>query len=266
MHIILATDFSADAMHAAEYAVRLWGNGVRYTLLTTYFDDSLAEPAGPSVTQALYEAADEGSLTFANELNARTGLKDLRREVVFSSEVDAAACNLLAAGEHGLLVMGNRGKGGIALFGSNTLRAIRHSVLPVLAVPRTAQLRVPKSILFADDRGRMASKDLEPLLQLARKVNAEVIIGHVDPSSSASNEHKADRSPSEAFAGVPHRMHIVSGEIVPGLRALAEEDKADMLCLLHRHRSLVDQLFHHSISKDVARSVHLPLLVLEEQR
>jgi hypothetical protein len=72
-HVILATDFSDDAMHAAEYAIKLFGaTGNTYTLLTTYFDAALAEPAGPLVTKAIYEAADEGSAQFAKEMRWTT--------------------------------------------------------------------------------------------------------------------------------------------------------------------------------------------------
>ncbi len=266
MHIILATDFSADAMHAAEYAILLWGTEARYTLLTTYFDNSLAEPAGPSMTQALYEAAEEGSVAFANELMARTNTKDIQREVVFSSEPDAAAYNLLAAGERGMLVMGNRGKSGIALFGSNTLRAIKHSLIPVLAVPQATELRQPRRMLFADDLRPITPMDLEPLRLLAARTNAEVIIGHVDDPSAPAPDPRRDLSPADALKDIRHRKHRIDGDVVTGIATLADEDQVDLLCSLHRYRNFVDRFFHHSITKDVAERVHRPLLVLEEKR
>jgi nucleotide-binding universal stress UspA family protein len=205
-------------------------------------------------------------MAFAKELQARTNVQHLHREVVFSIQL-ASAANALARNQNAeFVVVGNRGKSGGTFFGSNTLSMIKHSAIPVLAVPRTAPIQAPKQILFADDLTDALPRGLGPLRRMAQHLQAHVIIGHVQEPGVEHLMPALEYAPDMALAGVAHSTHHVKGDLLEGLDALARKHHADMIAVLHRHLDLITRLLHPSTAKLLAREIELPLLVLQEPR
>ena len=46
----------------------------------------------------------------------------------------------------------------------------------------------------------------------------------------------------------------------------AGQSDTDLAVVVHRHRGLIDQLFHHSVAADLALHTHIPLLVLQQAK
>jgi nucleotide-binding universal stress UspA family protein len=63
---------------------------------------------------------------------------------------------------------------------------------------------------------------------------------------------------------VPHTFTSVHADDIA--QAIAEQARAhvQMLVLLHRHRGLLEGIFHHSIAKELANDIDVPLMVLEQ--
>jgi nucleotide-binding universal stress UspA family protein len=186
--------------------------------------------------------------------------------VVFSIQVASAANAIARARNAEFVVVGNRGKSGGTFFGSNTLSMIKHSAIPVLAVPRTAPIQAPKQILFADDLTDALPRGLGPLRRLAQHLHAHVVIGHVTEPGAEHLIPALEYAPDMALAGVQHSTQHIKGDTLEGLDALARRSHADMIAVLHRHLDLITRLFHPSTAKLLAREIDLPLLVLQEPR
>ncbi len=272
-HVLIATDMSANALNAAVHAVRLYGvEGNSFTLLHTYQTppDLLDQPAAfsPDLTARL---SAEGLEKFAERLLERLPepVPDLATVSAYGT-LDNVLRDMAEGPERpDLVVMGTHGTTGLerVLIGSTTASVIRSGVLPVLAVPSEAAYRPPERIILADDGGPVERDTLKVLLDIARWSRSEVTIVHVVPEGHANEEEAMDIGYDLHLGAIPHTYHSVSGDnVMLALNALAGQSDTDLAVVVHRHRGLIDQLFHHSVAADLALHTHIPLLVLQQAK
>ncbi|MFZ1688500.1 MAG: universal stress protein [Flavobacteriales bacterium] len=261
-HIVIATDFSDNSLHAAEYAVALLGpTSNRYTLLHAC---TLAHSTMPIATPELLSAAREQLGEFTGRFRMRTGADDVREEVHFGN-LPAVVNDLSKEEGAQLVVVGNRGRTGTVPFGSNAVHLIQESCIPVLAVPGTAPIKPVERILLADDYGDILPRHLEVLRSIATLNRSEVLVVHegIPIIGSAPTWRKGTYGFS--LRDIKHSFHDVLGkDVVEGLDRLAHTQHADMVAVVHRHIGAIGRLFHPSTAKELARHADLPLLVLQD--
>lgn len=259
--ILLATDLSEQAMHAACYAVELFGPTNTFVLLHTYVEDLMLLGKGEEEAKA----AASGLHEHAERFLRATGLESVQRQVRIG-QVASVLGEVVQKREVDLVVMGNRGAAGSTFFfGSNTAQVIKSSLVPALAVPESAGIQRPKRILLAADQGTTEPGDLHMLRHIAQMSDAEVLLCHVStetaPGRAIANAEVYER----ALKDIPHSFHHAQAEdLIDGLGQLARSERADMIAVLHRHVGFLGRLLHPSASKVVAERIELPLLVLQQ--
>ncbi|MFT3884685.1 MAG: universal stress protein [Flavobacteriales bacterium] len=266
MRILLLTDFSDSAMHAALYASRVFGrDDVSYVFVHAHFETGYADPMVQAYVPELLETtriALEDTLTAFRE---RTGIQGASQELLLGPlpvALDAFAF------EHGgdLVVMGQRGKHQNPLFGTNTTAMIKNSPIPVLAVPENAAIRPLQRVLLADDHDVVAPKDLAVLRSIALHTAAEVVVAHVPVSMQEGADHWSNGIYGTGLSGVPLRFIEAHGrDIADALLRSTQKERADMIAVIHRHTGFLGRLFHASMAKELALDGHHPLLVLEQR-
>ena len=174
-HILLPTDFSKSAQHAARYAVRLFGTESTYTLMHAYMDVSVSDVLQPSVVPGLLEASEKALREYTQRFVHATGVPNVREELRYGTVLSAV--NERDGIDY--VVMGRSGKGASAFFGTTAIVVAKHSKFPVLLVPEKTPLRDIRSILFASDHEEFRDTDLAPLRRIALEQGAEVPIVHV---------------------------------------------------------------------------------------
>jgi len=264
--ILLPTDFSENAMHAAEYAVQLFGaQGNSFLLLHVFFDNSVGAPMVASWTPELYTILQEDLRTFAQRFKQRSGAEGVEENVVFgviSSTIHLAAKEKSA--DH--IVMGAQGISGLSalLLGSTTTDVINFALVPVLVVPGQTPLARPSRILLADDHGDVVVSDLAPLRRIAQVCDAEVIVAHVEMDDPDGSDHWSQGIYEIGLTDVKHSFTEAHGlDVVDGLERAAKHRKVGMIAVLHRHLGFLKGLFHRSETKHLALHTELPLLVLQ---
>lgn len=264
-HILIATDLSDSAMHAAEYAVTQFGHqGNTYILLHTYMDMTTADPMVPAMTRELMVVAEDGLKSFARRFEERTGATAVRREVRFGP-LASVVSDMARSERIRLIVIGNTGRTGLAIFGSNAVSVIKMNRIPVLAVPFNARLDAVKRILLADDHEDVLPRHLETLRLIATLNRSEIIVAHVDADLPGDTVTWTDRMYGIALRGIPHRFEVIRDQdVANGLGRLARSLHVDMVAVLHRHIGLFNRLFHPSTTKELVHQAELPLLVLQD--
>lgn len=272
-HVLIATDMSEGAFNAALYAIQLYGaEGNTFTLLNTYqappqLDELTTTPAAlqaqisveglQEFAQRLLERLPEPAPDLAT-VSAYGALHDVLQMMADDQE---QAPELVALGTHS-----TKGIERI-LMGSTTAAVINHCPVPVLAVPLEARYRAPQRIVLADDGGPVERATLKVLLDIARWSRAEVKIVHVVPEGPTAKHEVVNSGYDMHLGAIPHSYHSVSGDdVMLALSDLADQSDTDLAVVVHRHRGLIDQLFHHSVATDLALHTHLPLLVLQQQK
>jgi nucleotide-binding universal stress UspA family protein len=267
--ILLPTDFSTNALNAARYAVQLFGSeGNTFVVVNAYAMPHGAESHLWSVDELLAQEAQAAMDIHVERL--RTELADLRptlEGICEYGELPQVIARYARDPEPpDAVVMGTQGASGLkeVLLGSNTADVIKRSVLPVLAVPEESSYRIPKRIILADDGGPVTKDTVRPLLDIARWSKAEVMIVRV-VNEETSVDEGAGSIYDTLLGAIPHSFHYISEEnVTKALHDMADQNDADLVVLVHRHRSLFEQLFHRSAATRLAMHTHIPMLVLQQ--
>jgi nucleotide-binding universal stress UspA family protein len=169
-----------------------------------------------------------------------------------------------------LLAMGTRGASGLrkALFGSNTVRAMQSTDVPMLVVPQGARLtELPVIALAADLHELPDDNALDLLRDVALAHGAEVRILHFANRGHLSMGEVLEKHREE---------HILQPDVKVTFRNIGTPDPLDglelyldhhphigMLTMVKRaHRGL--RLLSTDHTKEMAYHTHMPLLVLRE--
>ncbi|MBK9515247.1 MAG: universal stress protein [Flavobacteriales bacterium] len=260
-HILIATDLSEPAMHAALYAWEIFGPTNSYVMLHTYVQDPMLLGKYDEVEKAIRTGFED----YAERFIRTTGSDGVQRQVRIG-QVASVLEEVVAKRAADVVVMGNRGKAGSTLFfGSNTVQVIQSSTVPVLAIPELAEIKRPKRILLATDHGDLEARTLDMVHQIALSCDAEVLIGHVQAMESQDPPVLDKHMFEQALNGVPHSYQQVrADDLLEGMDRIARREGADMIAVVHRHAGFLGRLLHPSASKAIAERINLPLLVLQQ--
>ncbi|HZX58391.1 MAG TPA: universal stress protein [Mucilaginibacter sp.] len=278
--ILVLTDFTENASHAAKSAVML-GSKLNADLLL--FNSYMMAPViphyagGPWVVDEIIERENlsENKLRF---------LQSKLKTVVERLEADSSAPQIYTQSGEGsvganvediirekdveLVAMGARSGSTMEhiLNGSETNDIINRSIRPVLIIPQDARLQKIKKVVFATDFNDEDFKALHYLSQLGKKLNFQLEVVHV---SSIENKDTVNFEKKIFFNKLlkfdfPNMTYkeVRGKEVINRLNNLCNEEGADLLAMMHHQHSIFIRLFEHSITKEALESQRIPLLVI----
>lgn len=264
--ILLPTDFSDAAFNAAKFAVDLYGaEGNKFTLVHTYLIPSYDNALLPSLGDIPKREAVNRTRRVERKLRAYAEHAVIGRKVSPLRLVNL--CNEIDSRKGvDMIVMGTQGEGNYGLVGSNTRSVVTDTTAPVITVPAKWSAKPVKRIMLAYDGRELDRFTLKPLLDLAKRKKAEIIITHVRYTVPGL-EVLPDRARiEELFVGVKHSFLTVQGnDVTETLNDLAQEGRMQLVAVIHRQMGFWKSLFHASKAKRMALHVSMPLLVLPER-
>ncbi|MBZ4187894.1 universal stress protein [Niabella beijingensis] len=283
--ILALTDFSENAQHAVQYALTLaaaWRAGLY--LLHTYeppvlFQADASGGVAPEGAPGLlnYTLMMEQSEALAE---ASTQKINALKEAISASHPDIAVTAQVTEGFLGdvandltekaaidLVLMGIKGKSGLEkiLIGSNAIKAIEGIQAPLLIVPENADNVLPVKIALASDLELLSEGTIAALEQFFNGLPvADLLIVNVNmnPSDPVNQEKvSAIKAQLQAFNPVIHFLE--AQHVETGLETFVAENGISLLVFIHHERSWVGQLFHKSVSKQIAWNTNIPVLRLK---
>ncbi len=266
-HILLPTDFSENSFHAGLYAARLFGTADHvYTLVHAYMDVAPSTDPWPGVSDEFYKAALDSMAESTARVKSSKEFAgaEVRSEVLYGPFPDML--NQIGKEKAAdIVVMGTMGSAGAGLMGSNAGEVVKRSRLPVLVIPNQAELRPVNRILYADDDRHVEVAGSRMLLHIALRTKAEIVLAHVLKNADDVPDPEMVAMHEELFQAIPHRFTSAEGnEIAAAIDLMADQEKADMVAVVHRHSGFLEGLFHTSTAKRLALYTKLPLLVLQQ--
>ena len=275
-NILVLTDFSDRAKSAAEYAMHMalkiranifLCHALEVTEQLTYpVADHLIlrnqtikrlREVGMHLHQML--SNEEQTVTFCPSISYINDL-DMLTEVA-GKVVDGKMIDLVIIGS-------NKQKGLSRFFmGSHTNDILDSINRPVLIVPENTRFKGIRNIAYATDLTFNNSKVISYLAQFAKPFNAEISVKHISPLDLplSQAEKAVEYSIIEQMDEVNTRLsyNTIKGDNVPkGLMEISDVEKVDILTLVHKRYDFFEGLFHSSISKQLAHSTKIPLLVM----
>ncbi len=273
--IIIATDFSASALNAARYAASLSTqlNVKQIVLYHSYELPTATEIPFPENRDA--HALHEKCISSLHNLQA--AILDLCASDA-SFEIHAND-NPLIMGLQELseqyanpfVVIGITGKsrGLTALIGSNTISISKNLTVPVLVIPNESNYTTIKNVVLSCDLKEVSeSSPVDTIKSFVHALSAKLLLLNVDHNESTHfnpdsiteqyNLHKLwDNETSEYH-------YTDNPDIALGIMEFAKQHQSGIVIIVARSYGFFEGLFHKSMTRKLALSTQLPLLILKE--
>lgn len=244
--ILIATDYSAGALHAALVGMELALQTNSRVLLVHAYKVQSRAGMFISIEGYIKEAAEEDMADFLGKIPDKyiATVEDTRIIQGFPEEVIRG---LEAHEQIELVIMGTQGDSAIReIFMGKTATSLVHKVkCPLLAVPRDADVDLPAGLIMAWDGATLDRQSGELLIDLADKMKAELQVVHVHTNP----KNKVDEETAGYFQRRNIPVHYIPGEgdIKDELDAYLQERPNTWLALIKRDRGFFEPLFHDSI-------------------
>lgn len=267
--ILVATDFSSNALNAAYYAVDMAKSISGYVVLFHVYEMPLVATEVPLTV-------DPGLMIES----AGREMKKLEQLVMQHSHGGVIIETIVRGGTffHELemecqerkpyvVVMGSQGANAAErfLFGTHTLYAMKHLPWPVMAVPPYIKFSSIARIGFACDFSEVvATTPLDELKTLVKDFNAELHVlntgkaGQYDPDLVFQSGLLQEM----LYALKPAYHFITNDDIDAGIIDFADRNLLDLLIVSPRRHNLIDRLLHKSHTKQLVLHSHVPVMAL----
>lgn len=271
--ILVLTDFSARAQYAAEYAMQLAVPLKADILLCHALEISDQYPVADfqvlrnqtlkrlqEIGRHLQELPGEEqqgitrpSISYITDVN---GLTDLAEKVISNHSVD-------------ITVIGAHRSTGLSrfLFGSHTNDILDSINSPVLLIPENTTFLPLRHIAYATDLSFNNTKVISFLLKLAKPFASKISVNHISLLDLPPTTHEKATEDSilsqVKTSGIEMAYETLREDTVEdGLLHLSSSGNVDILSLVHKRYDFIDRIFHSSVSKHLAHSTVIPLLVM----
>lgn len=276
--ILLPTDFSNNSLNAIHFAIEMYKEErcefyfLNVQKASSFMSDDLITME-PSTT--IYQNLIETSKTALEEIIVDVRKKFKIGNHIYHSVVDYdnfvdSINQIVKAKNISLIVMGTKGATGAekVLLGSNTVRVIKRSECPVLAIPDNFKFKKPEQIAFPSDYLWHYNKDeMKPLIQLAEKYNSKIDILHVPMSDHLTEQQENNRSYlDESFNNLTHEfVSLEKGNLFKSVEHYILFNNIDLLAMIRRKHSFLEKLFNKHHIENFAFKVSVPFLVLKSK-
>ena len=264
--ILLPTDFSETSFKAATFALDLFGTAnTKYTLVHTYLKPMFDNALLPGIGNSTQREAVNGLRRFERRCRQYVGKAVIAKKASHFLLVDLLN-DLDREKGADMIVMGTQGAGNYGLVGSNTKAVVMGGSAPVITVPSQWVPTPIARIMLAYDGGKLDRFTLKPLIDLAKRTNAEVVLAHVRDNSVAFDKRADRKQVAELLVGIRHSFVTVQGdEVAKEINDLAKQGRIQLVAVIHRQKGFWESLFHSSKAARMALHITMPLLVLPER-
>ena len=273
-NIIVPTDFSKTSKGAYHYALHL----------ADYFDSSInvvhvyhpsydpGYPLGVNANILILEPKKEMMKQFIHQSEEGekpiNTLIDIKNEII-SGFAGEEIVKMSKSEETDLIVMGTTGDNTILekVFGSISSDVSKHAYCPVLLVPNGSKFRPYRNIAYASDFEKIDGDVMEKIIDFAGRFSAGIHLVDVHENEQKGRykvtEQLLEQQLNDRLPELKFKMaEVESTSIREGINHYAEDNEIDLLVMVTKHRKFLENLFHKSITRQVAVHSKLPILIL----
>lgn len=274
--ILVPTDFSKNAIHAAEYAGIIANQmHANIVFLNTYNI--------PITTEYEYTYNVKNYLIVGKE-NGEMNLKEFTKNFINKTNFNPARIAQIV--EYGFvadkvidvadtikadfIVMGTKGASNLLdrWFGTTAQTVMKMAKCPVWIIPNRADIHLPKKLLYAADFQEDEMVATHKVLGLAKPLEAICKVVHIhdyfeeptarDILQKVNNLQYAFDEENVSFKSVNYV------DIIQGLENYIHSYKPDVLALAIHEKSFLSKIFDASVSKHFIQEAKLPILTFRK--
>lgn len=276
--ILVLTDFSPPADHAARVAVRIAEKTGSDLLLLNLFAVPAILPAESGVYPYYSEySAIENEVFERLEKTADTLRKELQGSVEIASAgrpfiLENQALDPVDKTRVWLTVMGDRARNRTPrepVSGKFTTDIIGKAFCPVLLVPESLHLSGHFSIAFASNLEAQANQALAEIAAFANIFSSGLLVIHVSKTELEDTDQLSHQRAISQITGTFRYLatdyeEIGTGPVTERLAELTREADVRVLALVHNRYSFFRRLFESRYIREILNYHHAMLLVLPQ--
>ena len=279
-NILVLTDFTIRSINAAEFAVQLAIQSKANIILCNVLETTTSLTVGTEMKWPVVENS-----AFKNESICDLTILDKRLKKIIAESEALFKPDINFLSETGFLsdvtdkiirhrrvdmvVIGAHKSSAFArlIFGSHTHILLDKLKCPILLVPINAKFKGINQIIYATDQSFDDSKVIDYLVKLAEPFHASVLVNHISKTGDNLQEQEISMEDTHgnnvATTDSPVYFNTIKGNNVKkSLIKMIDAGEVDIVTLVHKQYDLFTQIFHNSISKHIADSTQVPLLIM----
>jgi nucleotide-binding universal stress UspA family protein len=265
--ILVATDFSAASLHAADYAADIalaidadicllhtYEITISYAEVIVFMDEMMSDVGNQlnNVKEMLFKR-NYGKTRIITKIVRGTFFEQLSK-----------TCESI---KPYAVVMGSQGLSASQrfFFGSHTVYALQHLTWPLITVPKAAEFTAIRKIgLACDFENIIDTVPVEVIKMLLHDFSAELEV----LNTGKVNEYRPETVFGatllrKIFGAIKYTYHFIIDEKADEpVMDFAEKNNIDLLIVLPKRHSLLDKLIHKSHSKHFVLFSKIPVMAL----
>ncbi|WP_292891164.1 universal stress protein [Nonlabens sp.] len=275
-NILLLTDLSVKSENAHDYALKLFkGKKCNFHLLSVQkfwdytMDDLMVANPKDAISSALLRDHQDSLKEIKEQLIKQTAKEDFTFYTIVDYDVFTKAINdAVISYNIDLIVCGTDGKSDImeSIFSSHTLRIIRKTECPLLAIPDGFNFVYPSNIEYLldyDDSFDECGK--EPFAQLVKKYPSTIYVMRLNYGFviDSIDYKKEQEDIIKYFHGTPviYETHI-DEEPIAVIEESIQRLGIQMQVLSAHKESFIDRIFSNSHLSKIVNMARVPILIL----
>ena len=272
--IIVPTDFSPTATNAMTFAADMAVNINASLMLLHVYQVPVSMTDVPVImvsSEELRKSTVAKLEEIRNSIKNRTAGKIKVYTDVRMGDVSDELEDVCKSIRPFAVIMGTRGASGVerVLFGSITLKAIRHLTWPVIVVPPGKEYGVGiKKIGFACDFDKVVeTTPIQFIRNMVKEYGAELHVLNVDYESKRFKPETPEESLMlhTLLEGMDPKYHFINHpDIEDGINEFVEKNNIDLLITIPKKHKLLDSLFKQSSTKQLITQSHVPVMCVHE--
>jgi nucleotide-binding universal stress UspA family protein len=269
--ILCPTDFSKNSENAVNYAVQLARMYKGKIILThSYETPVIYTDITVSTIQLDFDAFKKAASNQLKKFYAKISesVKDVPFELVIQQGLPSARIVEIAIEKKAdIIVMASTATTQVQRFllGSNAQRILRDAPCLVLMIPPKAKFTGFKKIVFSTDLSDENLTASMQVVEFAKMFRSEMIFLNIDNKTLVHDETDLDKVTKriKQFISYPKMRGYVCTDlnIADGITYFLKHHNADCLAMATHHRKFIQAITNPSVTKRVAYSTDIPLLV-----
>ena len=272
-NIVVATDFSNLSLNAFEYAKGL-AESLNATLTVVnvredfmMVSDVAIAPFPLVSSQEIVEKLEKLVEIENQKLNTVAIGNEIKIKV-FNGNPATELIELSMSKDVDLIVVGTTGASNVfKIFGSTAVKISEDSHCPVLLVPHDAKWKTVEQIMYAANSESISKKMVEEIINIANMLNGDIQFVNVKNYDPVFSIKQKEIDWNELFDNISSNLYfdkhtIYGNDTIEELKKYSQEINADMIVLVGNNRSFWGNLIRENISKKMALTTTVPMMVL----
>lgn len=274
-HILFPTDFSQNAENAFAFAIDLAKkNGSKISLVHVY-EVPLVPPSNIFVSRSkTMSYAEELMATAINqkmdELFEKVDMHDVPYEcIIQKGDAQRVIQDIAAYNGVDIIVMGTKGEteDRELFMGSVTKNLIQNVYCPVLAIPGDYTAGNIEQIVYTTDLEDDELNVVKYMEHFSKLFGSKLTILHLDNDVPVKQKQLLEIKnyiETHENANISFQDIIVA-DVISGIEVYIAENEIDILAITTKTTSLIDKIFHRSLTKEVLFHTHIPILAFNRK-